>query len=103
MPGAGEGVAVVAERTLVICRRRILPSPDFEGVPLQFVDVVEGIAHVVVCHNDSSLSRYLLTLSSHLVLIGRLPSRSKVITAPRSLSLWMAPAIGVNTHFSGKK
>src|SRR5215211_1398169 len=47
-PLAGQGVAVVAELALGVRRGTLLPSPDREGVSFQFVDVVEGIAHVVV-------------------------------------------------------
>jgi hypothetical protein len=48
MPGAGEGVAVVAERAPVVRRRVPLPGPDRQGVPLELVDVVEGVARVGV-------------------------------------------------------
>src|SRR5215211_7237276 len=53
---------------------------------------------IVVCHNEPSFLRYLPTLSSYHVLIGCLPSRSIENTARRSLSLWMGPSVGVNTH-----
>ena len=48
MPGAGEGVAVVAERAPVVRRRVPLPGPDRQGVPLELVDVVDGVARVGV-------------------------------------------------------
>jgi hypothetical protein len=48
VPGAGEGVAVLAEGAPVVRRGALLPSPDREGVPLKLVDVVEGVAHVAV-------------------------------------------------------
>src|SRR5215207_8992004 len=47
-PLAGQGVAVVAEGAFGVRRGALLPSPDREGIPFQFVDVVEGVAHVVV-------------------------------------------------------
>src|SRR5215207_3230568 len=48
VPGAREGFAVTAERAPVVRRGALLPAPDREGVPLQLVDVVEGVARVVV-------------------------------------------------------
>ncbi len=43
-PSASAGVAVEAKRPLVIRWRTFLPSPDREGIPLEFIDIVEGIA-----------------------------------------------------------
>src|SRR3990170_4628597 len=48
VPGAGEGVAVLAERASVIRRRPLLTGPDRKGVPFQLVDVVEGVTRVAV-------------------------------------------------------
>jgi hypothetical protein len=47
-PLAVTGVAVVSERALVVRRRTLFSAPDREGIALQFVDVVEGVARVVV-------------------------------------------------------
>src|SRR5688500_17233659 len=48
VPGAAEGVAVVAKGAPVIRRRPPLSSPDREGVPLELVDVIERVACVGV-------------------------------------------------------
>src|ERR671910_448452 len=48
MPGAREGVTVAAERAPVIRRGAFHSAPDREGISLQFVDVVEGIARAAV-------------------------------------------------------
>jgi hypothetical protein len=46
MAGAGEGVAVVANRAPVVHRRGTLPGSDRQGVPFKLLDVVDGVARV---------------------------------------------------------
>src|ERR671921_1107966 len=41
-------LTVLAELALGICRRSPLTSPDGEGVPLELVDVIEGVTRVGV-------------------------------------------------------
>src|SRR5215204_2770372 len=48
VPGAREGCAVFAEDTSVVRRGPPLSAPDRECVLLHLVDVVEGVAYVVV-------------------------------------------------------
>ena len=45
---AGTCVTVFAERALGVRRGTLLSGPNREGVPLQLVDVVEGVASVAV-------------------------------------------------------
>lgn len=47
-PGSGKGVAVLAERALVIGRGTDRPGPDREGVAVQFIHVVERLARATV-------------------------------------------------------
>src|SRR6185503_21352587 len=47
MPGTDVGVAVVAPLALVICRRTLLSTPDRQGLVVDFVGVLKGIADVV--------------------------------------------------------
>src|SRR5215213_2653510 len=46
VPGAAQGVAVVAKGAPEIRRRPPLPSPDRKGIPLELVDVIEGVTCV---------------------------------------------------------
>src|SRR5215210_392992 len=48
VPGAREGAPVAAELATVVRWRSPLPEPDGEGVPLELVGVVEGVAGVAV-------------------------------------------------------
>src|SRR5215210_640828 len=78
-----------------VCASGYLPRAD------QFIQALEVrirlwwllSVSVVVCHNDSSSLRYLLMLSSYLVLIGRPPSRSKETLRPEAYRCgWHRPS-----------